>query len=941
MKNRCAALACVSLSLALLVGMVLPAGADETKRTAATQTIPASLEKSYAAYLEAHKDVARPDKTVVWEAADSICPAHDLPSVKAAQGGKLTIPLTVQTEGLYAMEIIYETLDGSGSYVQVSLSIDGYVPFAEAGSLMFNRRYVDDGPFTEDNQGNQLPPYQVEEKGWQTVILNGVENYYGTYYEWFFTPGSHTLTLEALQGGLAVAQVRLLQPTFPGSHADYKAMHSEMPDRARKVYAVFEAEKAYAKSSSNLSPRAVKNDPSVSPSDPLRSQMNTIGGESWSLPGQWISWELDVPESGFYHIGFKYKQNFIRGIDVSRRLLIDGIVPFSEAENIIFRYNKKWQYTEIGADDDYAVYLEKGKRIVTLEAVIGDKGPILAGISNIAGELNSLYQKILMITGMTPDPYNDYYLHLQIPELRERFTANAVELRRLANELESRAGSEASTLYETARQLEEFVRYPGIIPENLSHFESNIRCLSNIRLWLGSQPLQLDYLVLRSEDEVRPVKISAGFFESLFYRTKAFIQSFTEDYSLGNRYADNQDPLDIWLSVNDILVTGVSSGRDQAVAIKRLIDDDFYKAKGIPVHLNLVNSSESILMAVVGGKAPDVVLFFPKSMHINLAIRGALEDISGSPYINDWKNRVRPSAFIPYQYEGGIYGMPEMQTYNLLFYRRDVLAALDVEVPDTWDDLYNAAARIQGRNMEVGIPPDITTLYTLLLQRGSHLYSDDLTEARMTSPEFIEAFTQWTDFYTTQGVSLAYDFFNRFRSGQMPLAIGAMPLYNQLSAAAPEISGLWGIAPLPGLVKEDGTVDRSTPCMTTASVILADSDQKSQAYSFVDWWTSADIQRRFGAVVESMMGVSSRYYTANIDAGEALNWTHEERTVLDNMQAYVTDIPQTIAAYYPERTFLNAFRKVTYYAENPREVLVRYNKELNDELTRKRQEFSR
>lgn len=45
------------------------------------------------------------------------------------------------------------------------------------------------------------------------------------------------------------------------------------------------------------------------PNDPARKRINVIGGANWKYAGQEISWEIDVPDSGFYELAFRYRQN--------------------------------------------------------------------------------------------------------------------------------------------------------------------------------------------------------------------------------------------------------------------------------------------------------------------------------------------------------------------------------------------------------------------------------------------------------------------------------------------------------------------------------------------------------------------------------------------------------------------------------------------------------
>ena len=46
-----------------------------------------------------------------------------------------------------------------------------------------------------------------------------------------------------------------------------------------------------------------------------------------------------------------------------------------------------------------------------------------------------------------------------------------------------------------------------------------------------------------------------------------------------------------------------------------------------------------------------------------------------------------PSAYKPYEYENGVFALPEQQTFNLMFYRNDILEQLNLKVPNTWYDL--------------------------------------------------------------------------------------------------------------------------------------------------------------------------------------------------------------------------------------------------------------
>ena len=61
---------------------------------------------------------------------------------------------------------------------------------------------------------------------------------------------------------------------------------------------------------------------------------NSIGGKSWRLTGQWLEYEFEVEEDGYYLLSFYAKQNFSRGTYVSRKIYLDGKVPFDKPETV-------------------------------------------------------------------------------------------------------------------------------------------------------------------------------------------------------------------------------------------------------------------------------------------------------------------------------------------------------------------------------------------------------------------------------------------------------------------------------------------------------------------------------------------------------------------------------------------------------------------------------
>ena len=296
------------------------------------------------------------------------------------------------------------------------------------------------------------------------------------------------------------------------------------------------------------------------------------------------------------------------------------------------------------------------------------------------------------------------------------------------------------------------------------------------------------------------------------------------------------------------------------------------------------------------------------------------------------------TALDPYTLGNSVYALPQTEIFHMLFYRTDVLSELGLTPPDTWEDMYNMISILQRNNREIGIPSEVSVYYMLLLQKGGSLYNEDGTKTQLDSPEAVEAFEEWCRIYTQYNFSHIKSDLNRFKSGEMPVTIMPYNFYCQLLLAAPEINGLWQMAPLPGTRQEDGSILRTEVSNGTGAVMLADSDIQS-AWEFLQWWASDDVQTAYGTEIEASLGVLARYDAANIAAFNNLGWSDAEKAVLTAQWEEVTDIMQIPGNYFISRCLTNAFRSVVDDDRNPVRALNIYNEDMNAEIARKRQEF--
>lgn len=910
----------------------------------------AGRDDSYDVYISKHSEEKSPNKVLTIDAstysrAESQVEVVDNfmgksgKSIKTGEEGFVEWEFNVEEPGLYSVLIQYYPIKGRGTDIEREFWINDELPFYNAKHFSFPRVWTDEKSIIQDSRGNDKRPSQIEKPMWQEKYLSDYMGYVQKPYQFYFKKGKNKIKLLAVKEPIIIRKITVCQPETTKS---YKEVLNEYKSKGYKSIEgelnIVQGEAAIYKSDPTLYAINDRTSPATVPYSSSKIKLNTIGGNSWKGPGQTITWKLNVPESGLYKLGIKYRQNLVRGLFVNRKLLIDGKVPFKEVENITFNYKNEWVMKQLGDDNPYLFYLEKGEHEITLEVSLGDLAEILKTAEDSVYQLNVAYRRMLMIMGSTPDQFRDYQLEKNVPDALEILGQQAKVMEQLSAKLinvTGQRGSQAAIIDKLAYQLKGLYEEPETIQKRWNDFKTNIGSLATWILTTREQPLEIDYLVAAPEDKKMP-KAEAGIIKQAVHEVKSLVASFTEDYSsIGNI---EKEGITVW----------VQSGRDQAQIIKDLIDNNFTPKTNIPVNIRLVQSGV-LLPATVSGKGPDVALQVGAGEPVNFAMRNAAADLSQFDDLDEVAKRFQSSAMVPYQFNGGVYALPETQTFQMLFYRTDILEELGLSVPNTWEELYNILGVIQKSYMDVGITTSASTgtvyatglnSYTMFLyQNGGSLYEKDGIKSALDSEKAIDAFKKWTSLYVNYKLPLEFEFANRFRTGEMPIGIADYSIYNTLSVFAPEIRGLWDFAPVPGTVKEDGTIDRSVSGTGLGCMMLEDSQHKREAWEFMKWWTSAETQKSYGREMESLLGVAARYSTANIEAMNSLPWSAKDYKNLSKQWQWVKGNPEVAGGYFTSRHVENAFRKVVNNGDEPRETLLDYVEVIDNEIINKRKEF--
>ena len=859
--------------------------------------------------------------------------------------GSVTFAFNISKEGLYNIAVDYYILKSGTKAVELSLLIDGKEPFEGVANLSLPRLFVDAGEVRKDGIGNEFAPEQNEIFAWQEKRITDMEGLNDKPYLFALSAGAHTVTFYNCSTPIAIAGIKFCAEE---SVAAYKDVLKSYEEQGYKKYngkqIDIQGEKAYLKSSYNLISQSDATSANVTPYDAVRSKVNYIGGNNWSGAGDTISWELDVPEDGLYSLTFAYQQSYIVNGSSYRVLRVDGEIPFAEASEINFDYCNNWNIKEFADKDGnpYYVYLEKGKRILSLEVNRGCLSGFATELKNQIYELGSIYREIVMITGETPDANRDYSLFTQIPDLEKRLTNSYNVLNSLIAEADalSEKGSSGNTttLKNMSAVIKRMLDYKYQAQIYKSSFYDNY---SGISAWLYeiiSMPLDIDAIYVTAPEKSAE-HLGAGFWERFIFGFKRFLLSWSADYNSISGNVEG-DSVSLW----------VNWGRDQVQVLNYLAQSDFTANNGVGVDIKMTNAT--LIQGILSGNGPDCYLHMSRTEPVNLAMRGGLYDLKQFDDYDEVASRFMPTASVPYTYKDGIYALPDTQTFSVMFYRQDILDELGIEVPETWDDFIAASAVIMRNNMQVGLPyTQITDMNqvnqglgalnifpTLLMQRGVSLYDDKLSSVNLTNEEAVNTFTMWTDFYNKYSFQKTYDFYNRFRTGLMPLAIQSYTQYTTISAAASEIRGLWGITLIPGYKDENGNVNHSQAGAGTGCAILKSSDNIEGAWKFLKWWTSNDVQLKYSQNVESILGITGRNMTANVEALSGLSWNNDDFDILKKQWALVDEMPEVPGGYYVPRVVDQAFWNVVD-GKGIEETLLKWDKVADNEIAEKRSQY--
>ena len=973
--------------------------AEKTELLAAARAISSDLRSKIESILIKDNDDATKKSQIYDKIAES--QPHDIEELFGKDGG-LYVPetgsvswsFTIPQDGKYIIEIEYcQTADDAGkkntNAIERVFYINGDVPFSEARSIVLSKiwkyDYVD-GSFEVDSiTGNDVRPSVSAYREWTTFELKDSNGYYADPFEFYFAAGENTITLEGVREPVIIRSITLRPQESAISYQEYLDKYHQTTNVSSNAVYTVQAENPTKVSNVTMYPINDRTSPLTNGitggQSASSTKLNTFGKEQWQTVGEWVTYDIEAPEAGFYTIVVRYKQDLLAGMAVYRKLTIDYNntgdfeLPFAEAASCRFGYTKEWKTTALNdGTTTFKIFLPAGSHTIKFEAVLGGMADQIQKVSETLANINACYLEIIKLTGSDPDANRTYNFSRVMPEVLETMILEANNLEAVYNALlaseDSEKGEQAAIIEQIFILLRKMGTDEAQIPTNLGSLKSQIGSLGTWINTAKTQPLQLDYIQIQSPDNKLP-KNEANFWNKIWFQIELFWYSFFTDADTmqSSTTTEGQKAVEVWVT------TGATAGRDEAQIIRSLAED-FSHEKGIPVNLKLV-SGGTLLPSVLAGVGPDVSLMESSTTIIDYALRHAViplnQFMSTDPNasaevqlteqekINSVMSSFPSAAMVPvtlYNYDidtdvrtETYYALPDTLQFSMMFYRKDVLSSLGVNVEDikTWDDLLSILPVLQYNNMEIGIQND---MYMFIYQSGQEAYADNGLRINFDKPEVLDAFTKLCNMYTQYSLPYTYDFSNRFRTGEMPIGISGYTSCNQLAIFASELSGLWGFTSLPGeYVRDengqrvdldlDGEYDINNSAMATVTgcIMLTGCDYPEGAWEFMKWYTSEEFQVPYSHDIVAIKGIAARPATANTEALKQLPWTNEEKEAILAQFGNLAAVENHPGSYYLARYVNFAFLAAYNDGEVPANALLDYVNTINKEIIRKRQEF--
>lgn len=854
--------------------------------------------------------------------------------------GTVELEIDVPQSAVYYMSFDYIGNSDSILPVEAGIMINDAYPFYEMRQQKLESQWAAKADKVYDSYGNEVVSMPDKVYDWQNKYVQDSTYRYTQPLGIELEQGKNKISIALNEGTLLLGNLFLTaKPQVP--------QYAGGETAAGGGFIEIQAEDFLYRNDSAIH-ATCEFDPDLFPYQAGNRVMNTVDATSFGKGGQEVTYGFNVQQAGNYYIAFHYSQGDKADFPVFMNVKIDGKLPNTAFQNHAFAYEKKYEmYTMVDSDKKkISVPLEAGQHTISMQISMEPIRQSLEIIEKIMGQVNDLSLEVTKVAGTNKDKYRDFSLETYIPGIGDTMRGWADELNqvmedaRVYNPKKNKIAAYSSVKI-AENQLRSLAKKPDEliyrIDELATSTSSVNQHLANLIDSLNGNDFALDSIYLYQEDATKQLPKNKNIFTKIWLGIVRFFTSFGDQaYS-----STNTNPEHLQVSVN--------RSRQHLEIMQLLINEQFTPQTGIEVDLSLMPDQTKLVLANASGDSPDVATGVNYSIPFELGIRGALKDLTEFSDFADVAERYNAGLIMPYVIGDKIFALPETMNFQVMFYRKDILDKLGLEIPQTLEDVQAMLPDLQMRGLNfyyptartVGMKTFLDTT-PILFQSGGNLYDGAIDKAILTSEENVEGFTTLTNLFTIYNLPKDVpNFYQHFRNGDYPIGISDFGNYNMISNAAPEIDGSWGVALIPGVKNADGKVMRYSSAGAEATFLFESTPEREQkAWEFVKWWSSAEVQAEFGQRLQITYG-DEYYWNTAAEAFAQLPWDSDDKEVILEQLEWTLEAPRALASYMVERELSDAYNLVVLGAKSAsvRESLDDAQKSVKRETQRKLEEF--
>jgi ABC-type glycerol-3-phosphate transport system substrate-binding protein len=858
-------------------------------------------------------------------------------------GEKGTAELTIDVaeSAVYYMSFDYLANSDSILPVEMGIMVNGEYLFYELRQQVLESKWTAKSEKIYDSYGNEVVSMPDKVYEWENKYISDSTYRYTQPLGIELQKGENTLSISLGEGTVLLGNIYL-------NSKPVVAQYTGSQTAEGNNFIEIQAEDFTYRNDSSIH-ATCEYDPDLSPYQAGDRVLNTIDSTSFSDGGQKISYSFEAPAEGNYYIAFHYSQGDKSDFPVFMNITIDGEIPNTEFANHAFAYEKKYElYTMVDGDGNkISIPLTAGTHEISMQISMEPIREALETVERVMSNVNDLSLEVTKVAGTNKDKYRDFSLETYIPGIGDTLIGWADELDAvMANALQYNPGKKKIAAFSSvtiaSNQLRSLAKKPDEliyrIDELATSTSSVNQHLANLIDSLNGNDFSLDSIYLYQDGSKSQLPKHKNIIVKAWLGIVRFFTSFGEQaYS-----STNTNPEHLQVSVN--------RSRQHLEIMQQMINEEFTPETGIEVDLSLMPDQTKLVLANASGDSPDVATGVNYSIPFELGIRGALKDLTEFDDFAEVAERYNAGMIMPYVIGESIYAIPETMNFQVMFYRKDILDKLGLEVPQTLDDVEAMLPDLQMRGLNfyyptartVGMKTFLDTT-PILFQSGASLYDGTVDNATLTSEAMVEGFTRLTNLFTIYNLPKDVpNFYQHFRNGDYPIGISDFGTYNMISNAAPEIDGSWGVALIPGVENEDGEIMRYSSAGAEATFLFNSTpEREEQAWEFVKWWSSADVQAEFGQRLQITYGDEYYWNTANAEAFAKLPWDSDDKEVILEQLNWTLEAPRALASYMVERELSDAYNTVVLGTKSStvREALDDAQKSVTRETQRKLEEF--